>query len=60
MMDAEPEIQRIGAQVYAVNEDGEKPEKREFCREHGLEYLVLRRAPAPGLPRRSRTDPRGF
>ena len=34
-MDAEPEIAAIGAQVYAVNEDGDKPEKREFCRAHG-------------------------
>jgi cytidyltransferase-like protein len=59
-MDAEPEIAAIGAHVYAVNEDGDKPEKREFCRAHGLEYLVLRRAPAPGLPRRSSTDLRGF
>jgi len=59
-MDAEPEIAVIGAQVYAVNEDGDKPEKREFCRAHGLEYLVLKRVPAPGLPRRSSTDLRGF
>ena len=59
-MDAEPEIRSIGAQVYAVNEDGDKPEKREFCRTHGLEYLVLRRVPAAGLPRRSSTDLRGF
>jgi cytidyltransferase-like protein len=59
-MDAEPEIAVVGAQVYAVNEDGDKPEKREFCRTHGLEYLVLKRVPAPGLPRRSSTDLRGF
>ena len=59
-MDAEPEIAAVGANVYAVNEDGDKPEKREFCRSHGLEYLVLRRVPAPGLPRRSSTDLRGF
>src|SRR5208337_5340690 len=59
-MDAEPEIGVIGAQVYAVNEDGDKPEKREFCRAHGLEYLVLKRVPAAGLPRRSSTDLLGF
>ena len=50
----------VGAQVYAVNEDGDKPEKREFCRARGLEYLVLRRVPAAGLQRRSSTDLRGF
>jgi cytidyltransferase-like protein len=59
-MDAEPEITVIGARVYAVNEDGDKPEKREFCRTRGLEYLVLKRTPAAGLPRRSSTDLRGF
>ena len=59
-MDAEPEIKSIGAHIYAVNEDGDKPEKREFCRTHGLEYLVLRRVPAAGLPPRSSTDLRGF
>jgi cytidyltransferase-like protein len=58
-MDAEPEIAVIGGQVYAVNEDGDKPEKREFCRTHGLEYLVLKRVPAAELPRRSSTDLRG-
>ncbi len=59
-MDAEPEIRSIGAHVYAVNEDGDNTEKREFCRAHRLEYLVLRRVPAAGLPRRSSTDLRGF
>ncbi|MGZ9164950.1 MAG: adenylyltransferase/cytidyltransferase family protein [Anaerolineales bacterium] len=59
-MDAEPEIQRLGIDVYAVNEDGDKPEKRAFCAAHGLEYVVRRRDPAPGLPRRQSTDLRGF
>ncbi len=59
-MDAEPEIAAIGADAYAVNEDGDKPEKREFCRSRGLEYIVLTRTPAPGLPRRTSTDLRGF
>ncbi|HAK94241.1 MAG TPA: hypothetical protein DCM87_04375, partial [Planctomycetes bacterium] len=44
-MDAAPEIERIEPQIYAVNEDGDRPEKREFCRAHGLEYVVLARAP---------------
>jgi cytidyltransferase-like protein len=59
-MDAEPEIARLRPQVYAVNEDGDRPEKRTFCREHGLEYVVLKRLPKPGLPRRQSTDLRGF
>ena len=59
-MDAEPEIASIQPDRYAVNEDGDKPEKREFCRAHGLEYVVLKRTPRAGLPRRQSTDLRGF
>lgn len=59
-LDAEPEIQRLKPDIYAVNEDGDRGGKREFCAQHGLEYLVLKRVPAPGLPRRSSTDLRGF
>jgi cytidyltransferase-like protein len=59
-MDAEPEIAEIGATHYVVNEDGDQPEKREFCQAHGLEYVVLRRVPHEGLPARSSTELRGF
>ena len=59
-MDAAPEIERLKPDAYAVNEDGDKPEKRAFCAEHGLEYIVLTRTPKPGLPKRQSTDLRGF
>ncbi len=59
-MDAEPEIARIEPTVYVVNEDGDQPEKREFCRAHGIEYVVLARVPHAGLPARSSTTLRGF
>ncbi len=59
-LDAEPEIQRLKPDIYAVNEDGDRGGKREYCQKMGLEYLVLKRTPAPGLPRRSSTDLRGF
>ena len=59
-MDGEPEIALIRPDMYAVNEDGDKPEKREFCRAYGLEYVVLKRTPKEGLPRRQSTDLRGF
>jgi cytidyltransferase-like protein len=59
-LDAEPEILRLKPDIYAVNEDGDKGGKREYCERLGIQYLVLRRAPAPGLPRRSSTDLRGF
>lgn len=45
---------------YAVNEDGDKPEKAAFCRRHGIEYVVLRRIPKAGLAARSSTGLRGF
>ena len=59
-MDAEPEIMEIQPDIYAINEDGDKPEKRAFCEKHGLEYVVLKRTPAAGLPRRESTHLRGF
>jgi cytidyltransferase-like protein len=59
-MDAAPEIERIKPDIYAVNEDGDKPEKRQFCAEHGLEYVVLKRTPKEGLTRRESTSLRGF
>jgi hypothetical protein len=59
-MDAEAEIMEIQPDIYAVNEDGDKPKKRAFCEEHGLEYVVLKRIPAAGLPRRESTHLRGF
>ncbi len=59
-MDAEPEIDAIKPDIYAVNDDGDQPEKRKFCEKHGLEYVVLPRTPAPGLPSRQSTELRGF
>ena len=59
-LDAEPEIQRIKPDIYAVNEDGDRGGKREFCEQRGIQYLVLKRLPAPGLPSRTSTDLRGF
>lgn len=59
-LDAEPEIERVHPHVYAVNEDGDRPEKRRFCAEHGIEYRVLKRTPRPGLPARSSSELRGF
>ena len=59
-LDAEPEIKRLRPDIYVVNEDGDKGGKREYCAQHGIEYLVLKRTPAPGLPKRSSTDLRGF
>jgi cytidyltransferase-like protein len=59
-MDAEPEFLKIRPDIYAVNEDGDQPEKAEFCRRVGMTYRVLTRLPKAGLPRRHSTDLRGF
>jgi cytidyltransferase-like protein len=59
-LDAEPEIRALEAERYVVNEDGDKPEKRRYCEEQGIEYIVLKRTPKEGLPRRSSTDLRGY
>lgn len=59
-LDAEEEIRRVRPAIYAVNEDGDKPEKRRFCEEQGLRYLVLKRLPRAGLPPRQSTALRGF
>jgi len=59
-MDAEPEVAVIRPHVYAVNEDGDVPEKRAFCKQHGIEYVVLKRIPKQGLPDRTSTTLRGF
>jgi cytidyltransferase-like protein len=59
-LDAEPELKLIKPDIYAVNEDGDRPEKKEYCAAHGIEYRVLKRTPKDGLPRRQSTDLRGF
>jgi cytidyltransferase-like protein len=59
-LDAGPEIDALRPEVYVVNEDGDRPEKRAFCRARGIEYVVLERKPKDGLPRRQSTDLRGY
>ena len=59
-LDADPEIRKLKPDIYAVNEDGDRGGKREYCAKMGIEYLVLKRIPAPGLPPRSSTTLRGF
>ncbi len=59
-LDAVPEIKKIKPDIYAVNDDGDKGGKSEYCQKLGIKYLVLKRTPAPGLPKRSSTDLRGF
>lgn len=39
-----------------VNEDGDREDKRQLCRERGMEYIVLKREPGEGLEARSSTS----
>jgi hypothetical protein len=59
-LDADPEIRNLKPDIYAVNEDGDRGGKREYCQKLGIKYLVLKRTPVPGLPQRSGTVLRGF
>ncbi len=59
-MDAAPEMNRIKPTIYLVNEDGDRPEKRAYCEEKNIQYVVLSRLPKDGLPRRESTGLRGF
>lgn len=58
-LDVEKEIAEIRPHIWAVNEDGDRPVKREFCEANGIEYVVLKRLPKEGLVARSSTSLRG-
>lgn len=53
MLDFEPDLIRIKPDIFIVNHDGHSPDKKELCKKHGIEYVVLERIPEPGLPFRS-------
>lgn len=55
-LDFAPDLERLQPDVFVVNEDGDRPSKREFCEAHGIEYVVLKRVPAEGLTARSSTQ----
>jgi cytidyltransferase-like protein len=53
MLDFEPDMVTLKPDIFIVNEDGDTPEKRQLCKDLGVEYIVLERIPEPGLPVRS-------
>jgi cytidyltransferase-like protein len=55
MLDFVEEFHKIKPDIFVVNEDGDTPDKRELCERSGVEYVVLKREPQPGLPSRSTT-----
>ena len=56
MMDFIPTVDMLKPDIFVVNEDGSTPEKEAFCKERGIEYVVLKRTPQEGLEARSSTD----
>ena len=56
IMDFIPTVDIIKPDILVVNEDGGNDEKRRFCEERGIEYVVLQRVPQKGLKARSSTD----
>ena len=56
VMDFVPTVEALRPDVLVVNEDGGNDEKKRFCEEHGIEYVVLKRVPQEGLQARSSTD----
>ena len=55
VMDFVPTVDMLKPDILVVNEDGGSEEKRRFCEERGIEYVVLTRDPHEGLMARSST-----
>lgn len=56
IMDFIPTVDIVKPDILVVNEDGGNDEKRRFCEERGIEYVVLQRTPQEGLQARSSTS----
>lgn len=56
VMDFVPTVDMLRPDILVVNEDGAREEKRRFCEERGIKYVVLQRTPQEGLQARSSTD----
>lgn len=55
IMDFIPTVDFLKPDILVVNEDGASEEKRKFCEERGMEYVVLKRNPHVGLEAHSST-----
>ena len=55
IMDFIPTVDVLKPDILVVNEDGASEQKRQFCEERGLEYIVLKRVPSEGLEAHSST-----
>lgn len=55
IMDFVPTVDFLKPDILVVNEDGASEQKRRFCAERGMEYVVLKREPHEGLEAHSST-----
>lgn len=56
IMDFIPTVEALRPDIFVVNEDGSNEDKKKFCKEKGIEYVVLKRKPYEGLAARSSTE----
>ena len=52
-LDFKSELERIKPDIFIVNQEGDREEKRDFCKANNVEYIVLKRIPKKGMPVRS-------
>lgn len=56
VMDFVPTVEALRPDILVVNSDGGNEDKKRFCEERGIKYVVLSRDPHEGLAARSSTD----
>jgi len=56
ILDFETELRAMMPDYFIVNADGHISEKRDLCRELGIEYVILERKPYSDLEMRSTTE----
>ena len=55
-LDWEKDLDIVRPDIFFVNEDGDRPLKREACAKRNIKYVVAKRLPRPGLDVRSSTS----
>ncbi len=60
MLDFLDEFKQLQPDIMIVNADGHMLEKQQLCEKFNVEYIVLKREPHTGLPRRSTTSLRSL
>ena len=53
VIDFLPTLDMVKPDIFVVNAEGGSEEKRQLCKERGIEYVELQRTPAKGLEARS-------